>query len=70
MIDTGDIDVFLGLDVGKGEHHATAVTPVSYTLRHLHSDFLMPLAPCIGPAPPPAVPRDFTVAPGRRPVHG
>ncbi|CAM5409443.1 IS110 family transposase [Streptomyces violaceorubidus] len=27
MIDTGDIDVFLGLDVGKGEHHATAVTP-------------------------------------------
>ncbi|GGV68768.1 hypothetical protein GCM10010261_62820 [Streptomyces pilosus] len=27
MIDTGDIDVFLGLDVGKGEHHATTVTP-------------------------------------------
>ncbi|MEU6980751.1 IS110 family transposase [Streptomyces sp. NPDC046371] len=27
MIDTGDIDVFLGLDVGKGEHHATAATP-------------------------------------------
>ncbi|WP_394297913.1 transposase, partial [Streptomyces globisporus] len=27
MIDTGDIDVFLGLDVGKGEHQATAVTP-------------------------------------------
>lgn len=27
MIDTGDIDIFLGLDVGKGEHHATAVTP-------------------------------------------
>ncbi len=27
MIDTGDIDVFLGLDVGKGEHHATAITP-------------------------------------------
>lgn len=27
VIDTGDIDVFLGLDVGKGEHHATAVTP-------------------------------------------
>lgn len=26
MIDTGDIEVFLGLDVGKGEHHATAVT--------------------------------------------
>lgn len=26
MIDTGDIDVLLGLDVGKGEHHATAVT--------------------------------------------
>ncbi|MER5498601.1 IS110 family transposase [Streptomyces sp. NPDC002561] len=26
-MDTGDIDVFLGLDVGKGEHHATAVTP-------------------------------------------
>lgn len=27
MIDTGDIDVFLGLDVRKGEHHTTAVTP-------------------------------------------
>ncbi|MEU2720214.1 IS110 family transposase [Streptomyces smyrnaeus] len=27
MIDTSDIGVFLGLDVGKGEHHATAVTP-------------------------------------------
>ncbi|CAD5913279.1 transposase [Streptomyces sp. KY75] len=27
VIETGDIDVFLGLDVGKGEHHATAVTP-------------------------------------------
>ncbi|MBD2819094.1 hypothetical protein ID867_24495 [Streptomyces parvulus] len=27
MIDTGDIDVFLGLDVGKGEHHAIAITP-------------------------------------------
>jgi transposase len=27
VIDTGDIGVFLGLDVGKGEHHATAVTP-------------------------------------------
>ncbi|WP_345198098.1 IS110 family transposase, partial [Streptomyces lavendulae] len=26
-MDTSDIDVFLGLDVGKGEHHATAVTP-------------------------------------------
>lgn len=23
MIDTGDIDVFLGIDVDKGEHHAT-----------------------------------------------
>jgi hypothetical protein len=22
-----DIDVYLGLDVGKGEHHATALTP-------------------------------------------
>ncbi|MEV6212313.1 IS110 family transposase [Kitasatospora sp. NPDC051914] len=28
MIDRGDIDVYLGLDVGKGEHHATALTPV------------------------------------------
>ncbi|MCW1100265.1 IS110 family transposase [Streptomyces sp. RS2] len=28
MIDISDIDVFLGLDVGKGEHHATAVTAV------------------------------------------
>ncbi|WP_372411747.1 IS110 family transposase [Streptomyces luteireticuli] len=28
VIDTGDIDVYLGLDVGKGEHHATALTPV------------------------------------------
>ncbi len=27
VIDTGHIDVFLGLDVGKGEHHATAVKP-------------------------------------------
>ncbi|MFI9825235.1 IS110 family transposase [Streptomyces sp. NPDC052013] len=27
VIDTSDIGVFLGLDVGKGEHHATAVTP-------------------------------------------
>ncbi len=27
VIETGDIDVYLGLDVGKGEHHATAVTP-------------------------------------------
>lgn len=27
MIDTSEIGVFLGLDVGKGEHHATAVTP-------------------------------------------
>ncbi|GGR56974.1 hypothetical protein GCM10010251_87360 [Streptomyces aurantiogriseus] len=27
MIDTSDIGVFPGLDVGKGEHHATAVTP-------------------------------------------
>jgi hypothetical protein len=27
VIDTSAIGVFLGLDVGKGEHHATAVTP-------------------------------------------
>lgn len=27
MIDTSDIGAFLGLDVGKGEHHTTAVTP-------------------------------------------
>ena len=27
MIDIGGVDVFLGLDVGKGEHHATALTP-------------------------------------------
>ncbi len=27
VIDVSDIGVFLGLDVGKGEHHATAVTP-------------------------------------------
>lgn len=27
MIDTGGIGAFLGLDVGRGEHHATAVTP-------------------------------------------
>ncbi|MEV3857546.1 IS110 family transposase [Streptomyces sp. NPDC050095] len=26
MIDISSIDVFLGLDVGKGEHHATAIT--------------------------------------------
>jgi hypothetical protein len=23
----GGVDVYLGLDVGKGEHHATALTP-------------------------------------------
>ncbi|MEU0358092.1 IS110 family transposase [Streptomyces cyaneofuscatus] len=28
MIDTSDIGAFLGLDVGKGEHHATALTSV------------------------------------------
>ncbi len=27
MIDTGHVDIFLGLDVGKGKHHATAVSP-------------------------------------------
>ncbi|GGT03583.1 hypothetical protein GCM10010254_24900 [Streptomyces chromofuscus] len=27
VIDTSDIGAFLGLDVGKGEHHATGVTP-------------------------------------------
>ncbi|NDZ79585.1 hypothetical protein G3I19_13900 [Streptomyces sp. SID10853] len=27
MIDTGGIDVFLGLDIGKDEHHATANEP-------------------------------------------
>ncbi|MFI5900228.1 IS110 family transposase [Streptomyces cyaneofuscatus] len=27
MIDTSDIGAFLGLDVGKGENHATALTP-------------------------------------------
>ncbi|MET9419057.1 IS110 family transposase, partial [Streptomyces klenkii] len=27
MIDVSEIGAFLGLDVGKGEHHATAVTP-------------------------------------------
>ncbi|MFD3518918.1 hypothetical protein [Streptomyces sp. NPDC058653] len=27
-IDTGDVDGFLGLDVGKGEPRATAVTPI------------------------------------------
>ncbi|MET8534288.1 transposase [Streptomyces sp. NPDC005065] len=27
MIDVSGIGAFLGLDVGKGEHHATAVTP-------------------------------------------
>jgi hypothetical protein len=27
VIDVSGIGVFLGLDVGKGEHHATAVTP-------------------------------------------
>jgi hypothetical protein len=27
VIDVSDIGVYLGLDVGKGEHHATAVTP-------------------------------------------
>jgi hypothetical protein len=27
VIDTSDFGAFLGLDVGKGEHHATALTP-------------------------------------------
>ncbi|MGY5124241.1 IS110 family RNA-guided transposase [Streptomyces nigrescens] len=27
MTDDGGIDVYLGLDVGKGDHHATALTP-------------------------------------------
>ncbi|MEU1274676.1 IS110 family transposase, partial [Streptomyces sp. NPDC005799] len=27
MINTRDVAVFLGLDVGKGEHHATGLTP-------------------------------------------
>lgn len=27
MIDTSDIGAFLGLHVGKGEHHGTALTP-------------------------------------------
>lgn len=27
MIDDGSIDVYLGLDVGKGDHHTTALTP-------------------------------------------
>lgn len=31
VIDTGGIDVSLGLDVGKGEHHATTVTPAGKT---------------------------------------
>ncbi|MFE4874617.1 IS110 family transposase [Streptomyces sp. NPDC056682] len=29
VIDISNIDLFLGLDVGKGEHHATAITPAS-----------------------------------------
>jgi hypothetical protein len=27
VIDVSEIGSFLGLDVGKGEHHATAITP-------------------------------------------
>jgi hypothetical protein len=27
VVDTGGMDVDLGLDVGKGEHHGTALTP-------------------------------------------
>lgn len=27
MSDESEIDIYLGLDVGKGEHHGTAVTP-------------------------------------------
>jgi hypothetical protein len=33
VIDTSDIDVFLGLDVGKGEHHATAASTRNVTVR-------------------------------------
>ncbi|RBM05985.1 IS110 family transposase [Streptomyces sp. PT12] len=32
MLDTGDIAVFLGLDVGKGEHHGHAMTPAGKTV--------------------------------------
>jgi hypothetical protein len=27
MIDTSDVQVFVGLDVGKSEHHAHGLTP-------------------------------------------
>ncbi|NUK13550.1 transposase, partial [Streptomyces lunaelactis] len=27
MNGTGGIDIYVGLDVGKGEHHGTALTP-------------------------------------------
>jgi hypothetical protein len=27
MHHNGELDVYLGLDVGKGEHHGTAITP-------------------------------------------
>jgi hypothetical protein len=27
VLDARDVAVFLGLDVGKGEHHATGLTP-------------------------------------------
>jgi hypothetical protein len=32
VYDTGDISVFLGLDVGKGEHHAHGLTPAGKTV--------------------------------------
>jgi hypothetical protein len=32
VYDTSDIGVFLGLDVGKGEHHAHGLTPAGKTV--------------------------------------
>ena len=32
MIELDDVAVYLGLDVGKGEHHATALTPAGKKL--------------------------------------
>ncbi|MGW1094894.1 hypothetical protein ACWD5W_03780 [Streptomyces sp. NPDC002455] len=50
MIDTGDVDPFLGLDVGKGEHHRTAVTPAGKRVFDADAARTMPHAAV--PAPP------------------
>lgn len=71
VIDTNDIGAFLGLDVGKAEHHATAVTPTGKKafdkrppnsepkLRELFTKLQASTAPCSwsSTSRPPSAPR-------------